>query len=155
MAIMETMLARREEPVNDMEDEVSPEPMEAEEGKPRIPREVAAEIVKSLQNPGVKQAVVKAAQSDDPSNALSGLAYGMLEGLDEKSGGSIPAEAMPDIAMEIVEMLSSLAAATSGRGGGDELQAQVMSLLLDKSAQEAQRQMAGRQGGPAQQMGVQ
>lgn len=164
MAIMDTMLARRPEPVNDMEEELPPEGMEAEEpeeaeeseGGTRIPQEVAAEIVKALQKPGVKKAVLEAAQSEDPSNALSGLAYGMIEGLEEKSGGSIPPEAMPDIAMEIVEMLSGLAAASAGGGDEVDLQARVMNLLLEKSAEGAQRQMAGRQqGAPEQPTGVQ
>lgn len=154
MALMSTMLAGRPEPMNDMEEEEpvqheqaeAPEEEGMEEGEVSVPREVVAEVVKALSNPKLKQSIIEAAQSGDPSSALSGIAYGLLEGLDEKAKGAIPQEQMPAIAMEIVDMLSELA------NGGDDLKAQVMSGLLDMATQGAKQKMTQGQEPAEEQM---
>jgi len=157
MALMQQMMAGGPEQDEEMMESPEMEATENEEmegGEPSsVPREVAAEILRALQKPGVKKAVIKASESEDPANALSGLAYGMIEGLDEKSGGSIPAEQMPSIAMELVEMLASLAAAATGDKVDDQLQGQILGLLLDRSMKTAEKKLSGRGGGEQQMPG--
>ena len=138
MGLMNTMMAGRPEPVNDMEagqavDAAAPEATS-------VPPELAAEIVRALANPKVKEAVIEAGQSEDPAAALTGLAYGMIEGLDEKTKGQIPPQAMPDIAMEIVETLSDLV------GGDDSLKAQVLKMLVEQSTKQTTQFLSGRGG---------
>ena len=98
-----------------------------------------------VQQPQVLEAIVEAAQSPQPEDALAAVAKSVIDGIDEKAGGTVPPDAMSKFALDLVELVASVASAAAGEQD-DSLGPRTMKRLLEMSAQEVEQ--GGRQGPP-------
>lgn len=100
------------------------------------PKEPVAKLlsagIKVLSQPRVQEAILVAAEAEDPSEALSSIAKNILNALDEKAGGKIPPEAMSTFALELVETMADLVRAASG-SDDESIGPKAMKMMLESA----------------------
>jgi hypothetical protein len=89
-------------------------PQEAESDLPDeqyndVMNRIAQATLLALKQPAIKQSIARAAQQQDAAGALGDLAFTTLAGLDDRSGATIPEEALPGAAIVVLGMMTELA----------------------------------------------
>ena len=91
-----------------------------------------------LDQPQVMRAIIDAANSEKPEEALAQIASGIINGIDEKASGKVPPDALSKFAIELVEALAELAGAAVDEEDGT-LGPRTLKLMLEQAAQEADK----------------